>query len=171
PPRSSGTASAKPSPTPERRTSRTTRPRPNPRRRADDRPVRRGREQLRPGHVPLLPGRRRVQPSRALRRMHGCRARRGVPARLRPHAQLPDPHGGELMSTDQTPALARATEALNYVFDEEPRTALADLDEPTRLLLAEGARAAVSAALHDPDDPDWLARALYEQDEREEVAI
>jgi len=75
------------------------------------------------------------------------------------------------MSTDQTPALARATEALNYVFDEEPRTALADLDEPTRLLLAEGARAAVSAALHDPDDPDWLARALYEQDEREEVAI
>jgi hypothetical protein len=61
-----------------------------------------------------------------------------------------------------TPALTRATEALNYVFDEEPRTALADLDEPTRLLLAEGARAAVSAALHDPDDPDFGARNLYE---------
>lgn len=50
-----------------------------------------------------------------------------------------------------TPALDRATEAIcpgNYCegHSECHRDALA----------------AVSAALHDPDDPDWLARVIYD---------
>jgi hypothetical protein len=53
------------------------------------------------------------------------------------------------VSTDQTPALARATEALPYA---------------KRSVREAAARAAVSAALHDPDHPDWLAEALYRAD-------
>jgi hypothetical protein len=53
------------------------------------------------------------------------------------------------VSTDQTPALARATEALPYA---------------KRSVREAAARAAVSAALHDPDHPGWLAEALYRAD-------
>lgn len=56
------------------------------------------------------------------------------------------------MSTDQAPALARATEALNRA---------QEVDGPEDMTLAEkAARIAVSAALHDPDDPDFGARVL-----------
>jgi len=53
---------------------------------------------------------------------------------------------------EPTPHLARATEAVR----EKRVRSLAPL--------ASVARAAVSAALHDPDDPDWLARRLFEYD-------
>jgi hypothetical protein len=48
-----------------------------------------------------------------------------------------------------TPALARATEALAAA-QRRTVTPMHALD----------ARTAVSAALHDPDDPDWLARLI-----------
>jgi len=60
------------------------------------------------------------------------------------------------MSTGQTPALARATEALVHEFGLLPEEAEAMHDD--------AARAAVSAALHDPGRPDWLAEALYRAD-------
>jgi hypothetical protein len=44
-----------------------------------------------------------------------------------------------------TPALDRATESLPYA---------------KRHVREAAARAAVSAALHDPDDPDWLERVI-----------
>lgn len=66
------------------------------------------------------------------------------------------------MSTDQTPALARATEAIDTAYDVH--TGLAHW-ERVRLL----ARSAVSAALHDPDDPDWLRNVqLAHQSARED---
>lgn len=66
------------------------------------------------------------------------------------------------MSTDQTPALARATEALST---HGERVA----SGPERGTPSAYARAVVSAALHDPDDPDWLARHLAERDGCENV--
>lgn len=53
-----------------------------------------------------------------------------------------------------TPSLARAEDALD-------RIVLYPSDAPDDIG-AEAARAAVSAALHDPDDPDALARLLHE---------
>jgi hypothetical protein len=58
------------------------------------------------------------------------------------------------MSTDQTPALARATEAVSAPIPNINRLSHAEI----RQWLA---RAAVSAALHDPDD-DVIARTLRE---------
>jgi|GEM_PF-5378360 len=58
------------------------------------------------------------------------------------------------MSTDQTPALARATEALVHEFGLLPEEAEGMHDD--------AARAAVSAALTNDADPDWLARVIYE---------
>lgn len=55
----------------------------------------------------------------------------------------------ELVSTDQTPALDRATTEVRA-------------QTSTGFLPAVVARAAVSAALHDPDDPDWLARVEHD---------
>lgn len=57
------------------------------------------------------------------------------------------------MSTDQTPALARATEALNRA---------QEVDGPEDMTLAEkAARIAVSAALHArPGEPDSVASAV-----------
>ena len=60
-----------------------------------------------------------------------------------------------------TPALSRATEALVHEFGLLPDEAEGMHDD--------AARAAVSAALHDPDDPDWLARHLAERDGCENV--
>lgn len=60
------------------------------------------------------------------------------------------------MSTDQTPALARATEALvNEPLPRENDGSFSPERYATNL-----ARAAVSAALHDPDDPDFGAKVL-----------
>ena len=53
------------------------------------------------------------------------------------------------MSTYQTPALARATEALST--HGERVASGSERGTPSAY-----ARAVVSAALHDPDDPDWL---------------
>ncbi|WP_175008140.1 hypothetical protein [Cellulosimicrobium sp. TH-20] len=61
-----------------------------------------------------------------------------------------------------TPALARATEALFERYESgaaEVSVPVAKVDD-----FAPDARAAVSAALHDPDDPDWLARCLAERE-------
>lgn len=77
------------------------------------------------------------------------------------------------MSTDQTPALDRAT-GRHELFNRVPfppacscgaempdgnvrENFAAHLDD-----VARTTRAAVSAALHDPDDPDWLARVIYD---------
>lgn len=62
------------------------------------------------------------------------------------------------MSTDQTPALARAAEALAPSESRATkRTEYGEMSTPILLLSAKAAaRAVVSAALHDPDDPDWL---------------
>lgn len=59
------------------------------------------------------------------------------------------------MSTDQTPALARATEALHPYWGER---------YPSGSLAGDMAKDAVSAALHDPDHRGWLAEALYRAD-------
>jgi hypothetical protein len=78
------------------------------------------------------------------------------------------------MSTDQTPALARATgqhELFNRV--PFPPACSCGVEMPDGNVrenfdahlddVARAARATVSAALHDPDDPDWLARGLYDE--------
>lgn len=82
------------------------------------------------------------------------------------------------MSTDQTPALARATEAYYAHVPDFPEEAggwacraceahgaVVATDEWQQHRIA----AALSEALHDPDDPDWLARRLAEQDGRGSV--
>jgi hypothetical protein len=56
------------------------------------------------------------------------------------------------MSADQTPSLDRATKEVAGLWLNE------EVD------FEKVARAAVSAALHDPDRPDWLAEALYRAD-------
>lgn len=59
-----------------------------------------------------------------------------------------------------TPHLARATEALARSESRATkRTEYGEMSTPILLLAAaDAARRAVSAALHDPDDPDALAR-------------
>ena len=65
------------------------------------------------------------------------------------------------MSTDRTP-IDRAKEALSPSESRATkRTEYGEMSTPILLLSAENAaRAAVSAALHDPDDPDALARVI-----------
>ena len=66
------------------------------------------------------------------------------------------------MSTDQTPALARATKAIHDVecgceYD-------GDHSDEEIARWGAAARAAASAALHDPDHRGWLAEAMYRED-------
>ena len=71
------------------------------------------------------------------------------------------------MSTDRTP-IDRATEASFKAGAENAARELglatpvqwANLRAGDREHVRIQARAAVSAALHDPDDPDWLARVI-----------
>lgn len=67
------------------------------------------------------------------------------------------------MSTDRTP-IDRAKEALRPYQDRAAqRTSWGEKSIPMLTLTADAAaRAAVSAALHDPDDPDTLARLLFD---------
>jgi hypothetical protein len=65
------------------------------------------------------------------------------------------------MSTDQTPALDRATDALVELDGRLELLYPEHLDDET---VSEVSATIVSAALHDPDHPDWLAEALYRAD-------
>lgn len=60
---------------------------------------------------------------------------------------------------DQTPALARATEAVREAWGDANIDGHGD--EGAGYDESALARAAVSAALHDPDDPDFGARELF----------
>jgi hypothetical protein len=60
--------------------------------------------------------------------------------------------------SELTPALARATKAVHN--DECGCEYDGDHPDETSARWGASARAAVSAALHDPDDPDWLAKVI-----------
>lgn len=72
------------------------------------------------------------------------------------------------MSTDQTPAMARAARECFRAGAENAARELgletpvqwSDLTADDKEHVRIQARAAVSAALHDPDDPDWLMNVI-----------